>query len=123
MDKRFLLALALTAVVVIATPWLFGPRARSSISPAVNTPPASVDSLRKSSANPRSPLPTSGLPEAIDSTSRVTTTPPTRDAIPVTVSVDTALISTPLAEYHFTSLGASPLAVKLKPYRALDGSE
>ena len=122
MDKRFLLALALTAVVVIVTPWLFGPRTRGGVAPTVTPRRATADSSRETSTNPQSPLATSRIPEAVDSVPNVATTLPARDTAVVTASVDTAVVATPLAEYHFASLGASPLSVQLKSYRALDGS-
>lgn len=46
------------------------------------------------------------------------------DSIPTRVLVaDTTTVSMPLADYHFANVGAAPLSVTLKAYRALNGSK
>ena len=122
MDKRFLLALALTAIVVIATPLLFGPPVRSRSGPSVSAPPATTGA--DSTAVATSPSTTTGKASELlaDSVARSSATPPVRDTAIAAAPVDTTTVSTPLAEYHFSTLGAVPLSVKLKSYRALDGS-
>ncbi len=107
MDRRTLLALLLTAIVIVATPFIF---------------PA-----------PRRPLPTDSA-AAADSTavSRptpiVTVAPPTATvsappaappvAVPAVV-VDTTTVVTNRATYRFEGLGASPTSVMLRDYRSL----
>jgi YidC/Oxa1 family membrane protein insertase len=41
---------------------------------------------------------------------------------PPAAVADTTVFSTPLADYRFASIGAAPISVTLKNYRALDGS-
>jgi YidC/Oxa1 family membrane protein insertase len=120
MDKRFLLALVLTAVVVIATPWLF------RTPPSESRIPNSVAAVRPDSVAAR-PAPLAATVRGSNDSTRVPTTPRlTGDTIvaasPVVATVDTTVISTPLADYHFANLGAAPLSVTLKAFRALDGS-
>jgi len=125
MDKRFLLALALTAVVVIATPWLFGPQVRSRSGLTANPPRPAPSEVSNAQVTP--PLQATvgkGAESAVDSTPSASTAPAPRDTVvAVAPTVDTTRVSTPLAEYHFSSLGAIPLSVRLKSYRALDGSQ
>lgn len=122
MDKRFLLALALTAVVVIVTPWLFGtPRARTN----------SADTLSgRAPTIPATRPPTDSMPRAISPTSAIEATPDSarssgivagQDSSAVT-RIDTTVVTTQLADFRFSNLGASPVSVALKTYRALDGS-
>ena len=119
MDKRFLLALVLTAVVVIATPWIFGSPSRRG--------PAPADTSRSKSSSPAVAIPPRVAPpvaESLPADSLRGTQLIARpgSAAPPLVSIDTTVISTPLADFRFTNLGASPLSVALKSYRALDGS-
>jgi YidC/Oxa1 family membrane protein insertase len=119
MDKRFLLALVLTAVVVIATPLLF----RTQSSPLFNTATAPRVGARDS-ANRVPPLPT------VAENPRDSVSPPLATARPdsaTTISTapivaETTIVSTPLTTYQLSSLGAAPIAVELTSYRALDGS-
>ena len=118
MDKRFLLALVLTAVVVIATPLIFR-------SPPRNVP-AAADTLRSKGSGqtvttPPRITPAESLPP--DSTRGAQTSAGPDSVVPAVVSIDTTVVSTPLADFRFTNLGASPLSVALKSYRALDGSQ
>ncbi|MEP6703801.1 MAG: hypothetical protein ABJB34_03250, partial [Acidobacteriota bacterium] len=116
MDKRFLLALVLTAVVVIATPWLFG--TQSSLVPTkagsgILKPDSTKrgDSLARTAAIERD-------------TSRPTiTSSSVPDSNPAMMVAETTVVSTPLANYRFSSVGAMPLSVELKSYKALDGSK
>jgi YidC/Oxa1 family membrane protein insertase len=114
MDKRFLLALALTAIVVIATPWIFGTRSSSANPKEVRNTAAAADS---------------GIPaRAVVPDSNPVTQQPTRPAlntIPVVEAsvADTMRVSSGLSDYRFTNFGAAPLSVDLKAYKALDGSK
>jgi YidC/Oxa1 family membrane protein insertase len=116
MDKRFLLALVLTAVVVIATPWLFG--TQSSLTPTkTGTGISKADSSNRAGS-----LPTPAVVER--DTSRPTiTSSPVADSSPASVVPETTLVSTPVADYRFSNVGAMPLSVELKSYKALDGSK
>jgi YidC/Oxa1 family membrane protein insertase len=118
MDKRFLLALVLTAVVVIATPWLFGtPSSRKNTVPAPN--------ITRTDSAPVAPRPAPAAVEArLGDTTRPSVLPSVGDSVAPQVSVpDTTVVSTPLADYRFTNIGAAPLSVSLKSFKALDGSK
>ena len=118
MDKRFLIALALTAVVVIATPWLFG----TQQPPEESVPPSPVPPTRSDSLLPTVEVPAATPMGRTDSTRAVTehTVPDTAPA--VVTRPETTVVSTSLANYQFTNIGAIPLSVELKPYKALNGS-
>lgn len=121
MDKRFLLALVLTAVVVIATPWLF------RTPPSASSIPNPVGDVRPDSVAARPAPSAATVGGSSDSTPVLPTPRLTGDTIaatsPVVATVDTTVVSTPLADYHFSNLGAAPLLVTLKAFRALDGSK
>src|SRR5215207_9760394 len=116
MDKRFLLALVLTAVVVIATPWIFG--TQSSPTPAkTDTRISRPDSTNRLGSTP---VP---APVERDSSRPTITSTPAADSTAAVIAPETTLVSTPLANYRFSNMGAMPLSVELKSYRALDGSK
>lgn len=119
MDKRFLIALALTAVVVIATPWLFGTQQPPEENvPPSTTPPTGSDSVRLSVE-----VPTATRVDRIDSTRAVTERTVSDTAPPAVVArPETTVVSTSLANYQFSNIGAIPLSVELKSYKALNGS-
>ena len=113
MDKRFLLALVLTAVVVIATPWLFGTQSSRGVSK-----PRRDTALVSDSAT--------GLPPT--SQARTIEQPPVSPASDssltgVQTRPETTTVSLSLADYTFSSAGAVPISVDLKSYKALDGSK
>jgi YidC/Oxa1 family membrane protein insertase len=122
MDKRFLLALVLTAVVVIATPWLFGTQSlltNAKTSPGGARPDStrladSIASVIKATPETASVL---VKPDVETDMGRVLT-PRT-----ATTAAETTTVSTALSTYRFSNFGASPLSVELKSYRALDGSK
>ena len=120
MDKRFLLALALTGIVVVLTPLLF-PSSRQL--PA----PATADSARGDSVTAITPerdadvtAPLSGSIRAPDSL--VSSAP---DSLPRAnvPRAETLTVRTPLAEYGFSTVGAMLTSARMLRYRALDGSE
>jgi len=119
MDKRFLLALVLTAIVVIATPWLFGTQSSRLKNGRDSTLSADSAGSRNSVVSVPSVQPTPERPTPAN-------TQPA-DTVPATVSssatVDTATLAFPLAEYRFSSMGAAPISVDLKAYKALNGSK
>jgi len=118
MDKRFLLALTLTAIVVIATPWLFGTRPRQGNNPAADTTRVADSGVKPTVIPPSRPKPPAveSIPAAglTDSLTR-------RDS--GAILPETTRVTLPIAEYRFSSLGASPISVELKSYKALDGSK
>lgn len=120
MDKRFLLALVLTAVVVIATPWLFGTqsaRTTSSTGKARDTI-STTDSLKgqKSVIAERPINPT--FPPVVSSGG----SSKTADSTPL-MAPDSTTVAFQRVTYRFTGLGATPLSVDLRDYKALDGSK
>jgi YidC/Oxa1 family membrane protein insertase len=122
MDKRFLLALVLTAVVVIATPWLFGTQSTSNKTIPADSGIARRDSLTR----PPTVSPTvASTPEAVVTTDSAR--PPVvgvrgDTALAAPVMAESTVVVTSVADYRFTNIGALPLSVELKSYRALDGS-
>ena len=114
MDKRFLLALVLTAIVVIATPILFR-TPTTSIQPD-SAVVARTDSVGTTPANP------TPVENPVQGTANVPGVGPARDTGSVVAAVpETTTVSTPVAAYHLSTLGASPLSVDIKSYKALDG--
>lgn len=116
MDKRFLIFLALAAVIVFVTPRFFP------------TPPARKTPQRDSSAR-------ASTARGAESRSAGTTAaaPPRASVVPVPVSgvptdtgvaprADTITVSTPRAAYRLSTLGARFLNAELHDYRALDSA-
>jgi YidC/Oxa1 family membrane protein insertase len=116
MDKRFLLALVLTAVVVVATPWLFGTQSSRVTSKTTRDTVAATDSAN------RPTVPTAALPPAAVVESPTASIDTSAAAKSAPMAPDTTVISVSLATYRFSSEGATPLSVDLKSYRALDGT-
>ena len=109
MNKRFFLALILTAIVIVATPLLFSTTRQQS------TTPVSADSSRKglvenSRDTIRPSVPASPAPKQIGSGSQLNA--------PVTVG-DTATVKTPHAAYTFNTKGAVPISIVLDSYPSL----
>jgi YidC/Oxa1 family membrane protein insertase len=118
MDKRFLLAIVLAAIVLVVTPWLFppGPAARR----ASTTPrPDTVASARVQgttagpAAQAESPSQAATSEGALPGGARNDSTPGTA------AKADTVLVDTPKALYRFTTIGAAPLSVTLHTHRQL----
>jgi len=112
MDKRFLLALVLTAVVVVATPWLFGTQSSRRVSKTERDTALASDSTAAVRPSPQeTPIaqPTV-LPVRDSSLTSIQTRP------------ETTTVSLKLAGYTFSSKGAAPISVGLSSYKALDGS-
>ena len=112
MEKRFFLALLLTALVVIGTPRLF-----PTPEPRRAPPGALVDDTA-----PRTVAPPPANPDGV-SPLEPAAAPVLRDTLradPVpSVAVDTAVVETPLAVYRFIDRGATPHSVVLRHYRSL----
>lgn len=117
MDKRFLLALVLTAVVVIATPWLFGTQStREASKTARDTIPTS-DSIRR-------PASDTAIPPAVTNVEKAAVAAAVDSSRSVAQAVpETTTVSLKLADYTFNNIGAVPISVELKSYKALDGSK
>ena len=117
MDKRFLLALVLTAVVVIATPLIF----RTPSSPVKE---AATPLSARTSETPRNRVPPPSIVETPARDTSLASTPAIRsDSVVSAAAVaETTIVATPVAEYQLSTMGAIPLSVELKSYRALDGS-
>jgi YidC/Oxa1 family membrane protein insertase len=123
MDRRFLTALLLTAIVVIATPWIFPSRkAARPVPPAVDTTtrraPAAPDTMAAVGTRTPTPSPTTSA------TTPATLAAPreagdTTAAAQVAARPDTATVDTPVAIYRVSSLGAAPVSVTLTKYKAL----
>jgi YidC/Oxa1 family membrane protein insertase len=121
MDKRFFLALVLTAIVIVATPLLFsGTSRRTAISTATDSSrrvlPADSGLAATAGAMQAVPVPAVG-PGARSDDSRLTSAP-----------VESTTVRTPRSTYAFTSRGAAPISVVLDSYpsrrpRATEGQK
>ena len=115
MDKRFLLALVLTAVVVIATPILF----RTSSVPV--RPDTTSAALRDSAT--RTPAIPAVAEIPVRDTATIVNRSVARDStVNIATVPETTVVSTPVAAYRFSTLGAAPMSAEIKSYKALDGS-
>jgi YidC/Oxa1 family membrane protein insertase len=109
MDKRFFLALVLTAIVIVATPLLFpgtrkpasGPRAMPTIDSARRTDRPAAATTVPTTAQPVTPA----TPSANSSTSALNA-----------VAVETTTVRTARSTYGFTSRGGVPVSVVLDSY-------
>jgi YidC/Oxa1 family membrane protein insertase len=107
MDKRFFLALILTAIVIVATPWIFPSASRRPVTPAAADSArrtATVDSGPRSAAPAAPVMPTVGA-AANSSNTALTSTP-----------VETTTVRTARSTYAITSRGAAPVSVVLDSY-------
>ena len=106
MDRRFLLALLLSAVVIGVTPWIFPtpkpavPAASTSARETAAPPPQNIAAPAPATQTVQSPQVVSAAPEpgAVQSLS------------------DTIFVNTPKVEYGFSALGATPVFVGVKTY-------
>ena len=119
MDKRFLLALGLTAIVVIATPWLFGTQSARINSRKAPDSIATIDSSNRGNLAVTPPI----TPTVVEQPSTTRGDSSLANHLVQPATPDTTTVSFQLAEYQFSSLGAVPLSVHLKAYKALDGSK
>lgn len=110
MDRRTLLALLLTAVVIVVTPMLFpSPKpAKPRSDTTANTAPDSA----------RAPAATIGRDSA-PAPRVIPSTPPRSASAPLTVRAETTTVNTGRAVYAFSSLGAVPVSVTLPAYKSL----
>jgi len=112
MDKRFLLALVLTAVVVVATPWLFGTQSSRGVNKTERDTALVSDSVASLRPSPQATL-----------IEQPAVTPASDSSLAgAQMRPETTTVSLRLAQYAFNSVGAVPISVDLKSYKALDGS-
>jgi YidC/Oxa1 family membrane protein insertase len=108
MNKRFFLALVLTAIVIVATPLLFPSSKRSLV------PPASVDSTRQATTavvrDTVAPLVQPVQPRVNSSMLQ-----PTH----ISGAIDTVTIKTAHALYTFSTMGGAPIGIMLDSYPSL----
>ena len=115
MDKRFLLALLLTAVVVIATPILFR-------TPSAPVRPDTTSATLRDSVTRTPPAPTVTETPVADTATAVNRRVAQDSTANIATVPETTVVSTPVAAYRFSTLGAAPLSAEIKSYKALDGS-
>jgi len=116
MDKRFFLALVLTAIVIVGTPFLFPSTKRAPVR-AVDS--AQVHAARTdSAATPAAsavaqPSPAAAAPavSALKDTAAGSSTPNGS-----AVRAETTVVNTRLATYAFSSRGAAPISIVLDSY-------
>ena len=113
MDKRFFLALLLTAIVIVAPPLLFQNKnvSRTSVVATDSTTRSRADHL--DSAGHSAAL----QPTPIDRGQTASNAMgPVASPSALAIAVDTTSIRTKLATYAFSSLGAVPISVSLDSY-------
>ena len=116
MDKRFLLALLLTAVVVFVTPLLF-PTGRRAPAGAADGPDSARARTTRASATTEAPA-AAGVPST-PASAPAESLPAAPPPPTVAAAAETVSVTTPLATYRFSTLGAHPVAVTLHKHRAL----
>jgi len=107
MDRRTLLALLLTAIVIVATPFIFpAPRRVMDTTVAMDSalPTAPTQAQVTQAPATVAPAPAAVAPAPI--------------AVPV-APIDTVTVATNRATYHFEGPGATPSSVTLRDYRSL----
>jgi YidC/Oxa1 family membrane protein insertase len=127
MDKRFFLALLLTAIVIVAPPLLFPtkntPRSPSTIADSASRPVPTVPGTAGAPAA-RAPVADSGPGTQTVSPGASGVVAAPSGAMPTTV--DTTTVRTKLATYAFSSRGGVPISIALDSYpsrRPLSGKQ
>jgi YidC/Oxa1 family membrane protein insertase len=111
MDKRFFLALVLTAIVIVGTPFLFPStrRAANRGADSAQVIATRTDTTRRAAA---APVPT---PAPVSSVQ-----PAPRDSVGATAAAvvrpETTIVDTHLATYAFSTRGGAPVSVVLDSY-------
>ena len=108
MDKRFFLALVLTAIVIVATPLLFPGAGRRAVTPVA------ADSTRRVATQDSGVA--AARPTAMPAQTAPVVAPGTIASTPVSASVETTTVRTTHSTYAFTSRGAAPISVVLDSY-------
>ena len=114
MDKRFFLALLLTAIVIIVPPLFFntGERRPGAVADSTSRPAVRPDSV--ATATP-SAAPSAG-PAASTQTTPPAAAPGQVATNPPAAPVETTTVRTRLSRYAFSSRGAAPISVVLDSY-------
>lgn len=110
MDKRFFLALVLTAIVIVATPLLFPGATRRAVTPVVSLPADSATPVARADSGVArvAPIVQAAPPAPVRSNSSVQTlTAP---------AAETTTVRTKRSSYAFSSRGAAPISVVLDSY-------
>ena len=110
MDKRFFLALLLTAIVIIVPPMFFntGSRRPTTVADSTSQPATRPESLPVAAVPARSAATNQNAPSAV--------TPAQPTAALPTMRAETTTVRTRLSRYAFSSLGAAPISVVLDSY-------
>src|SRR5688572_6899907 len=114
MDKRFFLALLLTAAVVLVTPYLF-PNPKRNQRPGARPDSAQLRADTTPRAGQRQPV--VEAPIAADSVRAPA--PPTATTVRPAARVETTTVAVNNATYGFSSLGASLVSAQMSGYRSL----
>jgi YidC/Oxa1 family membrane protein insertase len=115
MDKRFFLALVLTALVIVATPLLFPNSRRTPVSTTADSMRAATARVDSTARTPVTGPPAAAVPAAAGPTN--VTPQRVSPASNATVTrADTTVVDTRLATYAFSSHGAAPISVVLDSY-------
>jgi YidC/Oxa1 family membrane protein insertase len=110
MDKRFFLALVLTAIVIVATPLLFPGATKRP--PVVVVDTTAQRAASRPDSIPHSPAPpASAAPAAVPAAN--STNPVLSAAAP---AVETTTVRTPRSTYAFSSRGGAPVSIVLDSY-------
>lgn len=108
MDRRFAIAIALSALVFFLTPMLF-----PSAPPVAPKPATTGDSARAGVSAPMQP--TAAAPRPV-----IQAPPVAAGSETVTgARAETIVVTTPRADFRFSSVGAAPIGVVMKTYRNL----
>src|SRR5688572_9651303 len=113
MDKRFFLALILTALVIMVTPRIFPSPKRPAASDTASSAPVTAPGAAGSTTAPAQPATPSASPggSAIGPNELLNTTPVT--------AAETTTVVTPHATYRLSSHGAAPISAEMHDYQAL----
>ena len=123
MDKRFFLALVLTAAVIVGVPLLI-PGARQAPTSAVTDSSAAVaargDSGRMTAVAPPATPTTAPSIGAADSTAITAGTPAAPVATAAAPAVaETTTVATPMVTYRFSTTGAAPVGAEMRHFASL----
>ena len=120
MDKRFFLALVLTAAVVIGLPMLLPtppqPPARVGADSTLATAPAGAPGAVRAPATAGADAPAPAAAPGVQDTAAAEQATAQALAAPA----ETTTVATPLGTYRFSSIGAAPVSVELARFSALD---
>ena len=114
MDKRFFLALILTALVIVVTPMIFPSPKRPVASDTASSADLTTPGVTGPATRPTPQIAAPGTPSgsAIGPTELLNT-----PAAPV--AAETTTVVTPHATYRLSSLGAVPISAEMHDYQAL----